>query len=194
VEAIDAPVISHWRDIYFRPEGGGLICGTHHRLLQADDYQPTGGVIDTMRVGLDQVMLDHLLALMPHFPVLASGGLHLGRTPADIPGGSYYMNPEELPFEGEVPGTGGTVFYAGSGCGTGFKLGPGVAYLLAQRLAGVPPEGRLIRSAALSAERAPYFYPPGTSREELLRLFRPVAEGGRLIEMGAAGIAPGAAR
>src|SRR5262249_27260448 len=28
VEAIDAPVVSHWRDIYFRPEGSGLICGT----------------------------------------------------------------------------------------------------------------------------------------------------------------------
>ena len=198
VEASDAPVVSHWRDIYFRPEGSGLICGTHHRLLQPDDYQPAGGVIDTgsftMRVGLDQVMVDSLLALMPHFPVLASGGLNMGRTPADIPGGSYYMNPEELPFEGEVPGTGGTVFYAGSGCGTGFKLGPGVAYLLAQRLAAVPREGRLIPSVALSAERAPYFYPPGTTRGELLGLFRPVAEGGRLIEMGAAGIAPGAAR
>jgi hypothetical protein len=36
-----------------------------------------------------------------------------------------------------------------------------------------------------------YFYPPGTTREELIALFRPVAEGGRLIEMGAAGIAPG---
>jgi glycine/D-amino acid oxidase-like deaminating enzyme len=198
VEGIDAPVISHWRDIYFRPEGSGLICGTHHRLLQPDDYRPAGGVVDagtfTMRVGLDQVMVDSLLALMPHFPVLSSGGLNMGRTPADIPGGSYYMNPEELPFEGEVPGTGGTVFYAGSGCGTGFKLGPGVAWLLAERLAGVPPEARLIRSAALSAERAPYFYPPGTSREELLGLFRPLGEGGRLVEMGAAGIAPGAAR
>jgi glycine/D-amino acid oxidase-like deaminating enzyme len=198
VEAIDAPVISHWRDIYFRPEGSGLICGMHHRLLQADDYQATGGVIDTglfqMRVGLDQVMVDKLVDLMPRFPVLNSGGLNLGRTPADIPGGSYYMNPEELPFEGEVPGTGGSVFYAGSGCGTGFKLGPGVAYLLVQRLTGTPLEERLIRSAALSAERATYFYPPGTGREELLGLFRPVGEGGRLIEMGAAGIAPGAAR
>jgi hypothetical protein len=35
---------------------------------------------------------------------------------------------------------------------------------------------------------------PGTGREEPLRLFRSVAEGGRLVEMGAAGIAPGAAR
>ena len=197
LEVIDAPVISHWRDIYSRPEGSGLICGMHHRLLQPDDYQPTGGVIDAgsfqMRVGLDQVMVDELVALMPYFPVLGSSGLNMGRTTADIPGGSYYMNPEELPFEGEVPGTGGTVFYAGSGCGTGFKLGPGVAYLLVQRLMGVPSEGRLIRSRALSAERAAYFYPPGTSRDELLALFRPVAEGGRLIEMGAAGIAPGAA-
>lgn len=193
-EVIDAPVISHWRDIYFRPEGSGLICGTHHRLLQPDDYQPVGGVIDSTRVGLDQVMVDTLLALVPHFPVLNSSGLNMGRTPADIPGGSYYMNPEELPFEGEVPGTGGTVLYAGSGCGTGFKLGPGVAYLLVQRLAGVPPANRLISSAALSAERAEYFYPPGTSRDELLKLFRPLAEGGRLIEMGAAGIVPGAAR
>jgi glycine/D-amino acid oxidase-like deaminating enzyme len=198
VEVIDAPVISHWRDIYFRPEGSGLICGTHHRLLQEDDYRPAGGVVDTgsftMRVGLDQVMLDRLVALMPHFPVLASNGLNMGRTPAEIPGGSYYMNPEELPFEGEVPGADGTLFYAGSGCGTGFKLGPGVAWLLVERLLGVPREARLIRSAALSAERAPYFYPPGTTREELLRLFRPVHEGGRLVEMGAAGIAPGAAR
>lgn len=198
VEGIDAPVISHWRDVYFRPEGSGLICGTHHRLLQPDDYEPQGGVIDNgsfqVRVGLDQVMVDSLLALVPHFPVLSSGGLNMGRTPADIPGGSYYMNPEELPFEGEVPGTGGTVFYAGSGCGTGFKLGPGVAYLLAQRLAGVPLADRLVSSTALSAERAPYFYPPGTSREELLALFRPAAEGGRLVDMGAAGIAPGAAR
>lgn len=198
LEAIDAPVISHWRDVYFRPEGSGLICGMHHHLLQADDYQPTGGVIDTgsyqVRVGLDQVMVDKLVELMPHFPSLASGGLNMGRTPADIPGGSYYMNPEELPFEGEVPATGGAVFYAGSGCGTGFKLGPGVAYLLVQRLMGVPREARLIPSAALSAERAPYFYPPGTSRDELLRLFRPVAEGGRLVDIGAAGIAPAAAR
>ena len=42
---------------------------------------------------------------------------------------------------------------------------------------------------ALSVERAEYFYPPGTSREELLALYRPVSEGGRLVDMGAAGIA-----
>jgi glycine/D-amino acid oxidase-like deaminating enzyme len=195
VEAIDAPVISHWRDIYFRPEGTGVVFGVHHRELQPDDYRPAGGAIDTgafrMPVGLDQVMVDKLVELMPHFPVLSSSGLNLGHTPADIAGGAYYMNPEELPFEGEVPGTGGRVFYAGSGCGTGFKLGPGVAHLLVERLAGVPREDRLIASPALSAERAMYFYPPGTTREELIALFRPVAEGGRLIEMGAAGIAPG---
>ena len=197
-ELIDAPVVSHWRHIYFRPEGSGLICGTHHRLLQSDDYQGTGGVLDadgfTMRVGLDQVMLDMLVRLMPHFPVLTSSGLNLGKTPADIPGGAYYMNPEELPFEGEVPGTGGRVFYAGSGCGTGFKLGPGVAWLLVERLRGVPRADRLIATHALSAERARYFYPPGTSEAELRRLFLPVAEGGRLIEIGAAGIAPSVPR
>jgi glycine/D-amino acid oxidase-like deaminating enzyme len=189
VEMIDAPTISHWRDIYFRPEGSGLITGTHHRLLQPDDYEPVGGELAGTRVGLDQVMLDALLEAMPHFPVLGSQGLNLGRTPEDIAGGAYYMNPEELPFEGEVPGTGGTLLYAGSGCGTGFKLGPGVAWLLAERMAGIPRERRLIPSPALSVERATYFYPPGTGREELLRQFRPVAEGGRLHEMGAAGIA-----
>lgn len=189
IEMIDAPTISHWRDIYFRPEGSGLIFGTHHRRLQPDDYEPTGGEIAGMRVGLGQVMIDTLLEVMPHFPVLGSSGLNLGKTPRDIAGGAYYMNPEELPFEGEVPGTGGSVFYAGSGCGTGFKLGPGVAWLLVERLAGIPRERRLIGSNALSAERAAYFYPPGTSREELLRQFRPVGDGGRLIEMGAAGIA-----
>jgi glycine/D-amino acid oxidase-like deaminating enzyme len=198
LELIDAPVISHWRNIYFRPEGHGLVCGNHHHVLQSDDYEPTGGVIDTgsftMRVGLDQVMLDSVVSLMPRFPVLISNGLNLGRTPADIPGGAYYMNPEELPFEGEVPGTGGTVFYAGSGCGTGFKLGPGVARLAMERLMGVARADRLIVSTSLSAERAEYFYPPGTSREELLGLFRPVSEGGRLIEIGAAGIAPGSPR
>ncbi len=141
-----------------------------------------------MRVGLDQVMIETLVEVMPHFPVLSSQGLNLGKTPADIAGGAYYMNPEELPFEGLVPGTGGAVFYAGSGCGTGFKLGPGVSWLLAERMAGIPRENRLIASHALSAERAEYFYPPGTSREELLRQFRPASEGGRLIEMGAAGI------
>jgi glycine/D-amino acid oxidase-like deaminating enzyme len=192
IELIDAPTISHWRDIYFRPEGSGLIFGTHHRELQPDDYRPRGGEIAGMRVGLDQVMIDTLLEVMPYFPVLDSQGVNLGRTPSDIAGGAYYMNPEELPFEGEVPGTGGTVFYAGSGCGTGFKLGPGVAWLAVERLAGVPRARRLIASHALSAERATYFYPPGTSREELLRQFRPAAEGGRLVEMGAAGIALGA--
>ena len=194
VEIADLPVISHWRDVYFRPEGSGLVFGVHHRELQPDDYRPRGGVIDTgafrMRVGMDQVLVDRMVELMPYFPALSSHGLNLGRTPDDVAGGSYYMNPEELPFEGEVPETGGAVFYAGSGCGTGFKLGPGVAWLLAQRMWGVPRADRLIASAALSAERATYFYPPGTSREELLRLFRPVHEGGRLIEMGAAGIRP----
>jgi hypothetical protein len=194
LELIDAPVISHWRNIYFRPEGHGLVCGNHHHALQPDDYQPTGGVLGGMHVGLDQVMLDDVVALMPRFPVLTSNGLNLGRTPADIPGGAYYMNPEELPFEGEVPGTGGSVLYAGSGCGTGFKLGPGVAWLAMERLMGVPREDRLIASISLSVERAEYFYPPGTSREELLRLFRPVSQGGRLIEIGAAGIAPAAPR
>ena len=57
-----------------------------------------------------------------------------------------------------------------------------------------PREDRLIASTSLSAERAEYFYPPGTSQEELLGLFRPVSEGGRLIEIGAAGIAPGTQR
>ena len=194
VELIDAPTISHWRDIYFRPEGSGMIFGTHHRELQPDDYQPRGGEIGGLRVGLDQVMIDTLLEVMPHFPVLSSQGLNLGKTPADIAGGAYYMNPEELPIEGEVPGTDGRVFYAGSGCGTGFKLGPGVSWLLAQRMSGIAREDRLIASPALSAERAEYFYPPGTSREELLRQFRPASEGGRLIEMGAAGIAVGPPR
>ena len=50
LELIDAPTISHWRDIYFRPEGSGLIFGTHHRLLQPDDYEPTGGEIAGTRV------------------------------------------------------------------------------------------------------------------------------------------------
>jgi len=194
VELIDAPTISHWRDIYFRPEGSGMIFGTHHRELQPDEYQPRGGEIGGVRVGLDQVMLDTMLEVMPHFPVLSSQGLNLGRSPGDIAGGAYYMNPEELPFEGEVPGTDGSVFYAGSGCGTGFKLGPGVSWLLAQRMAGLKREDRLIASPALSAERAEYFYPPGTSGEELLRQFRPASEGGRLIEMGAAGIAVGRPR
>jgi len=189
VEMIDVPTMSHWRDIYFRPEGSGLIFGNHHRELQADDYLPVGGTIDGHRVGLDQVMIDKLLEVMPWFPVLSSPGLNLGRSPADIAGGAYYMNPEELPFEGPVPGTGDAVFYAGSGCGTGFKLGPGVAWLLVQRMAGVPLAERLIGSDALSAERATYFYPPGTSRDELLAQFRPVHEGGRVVEMGAAGIA-----
>jgi len=54
---------------------------------------------------------------------------------------------------------------------------------------GVPTSDRLIASSALSAERATYFYPPGTSRDELLAQFRPVAAGGRLIDMGAVGIA-----
>jgi hypothetical protein len=63
-----------------------------------------------------------------------------------------------------------------------------------ERLIGVARTDRLIPSISLSAERAEYFYPPGTSREELLRLFRPVSEGGRLIEIGAAGIAPGLPR
>ena len=75
------------------------------------------------------------------------------------------MNPEELPFEGEVPGTDGSVFYAGSGCGTGFKLGPGVAWLAVERLMGVPREGRLIASTALSAERAILTVPSGASPE-----------------------------
>src|SRR5262249_33674552 len=67
VELIDAPTISHWRDIYFRAEGSGMIFGTHHRELQADDYQPRGGEIGGLRVGLDQVMIDTLLDVMPHF-------------------------------------------------------------------------------------------------------------------------------
>ncbi len=189
VTMIDAPVISHWRDIYFRPEGSGLIFGTHHRQLQPDDYEPRGGTIGGMRVGLDQAMVDTLTDLTPHFPVLGSGAVNLGRTPHDISGGAYYMNPEELPFEGVVPGTGGTVFYAGSGCGTGFKLSPGVAWLLVERMRGVALADRLIASSALSAERATYFYPRGTTREALLAEFRPVSDGGRMIEMGAAGIA-----
>ena len=123
------------------------MCGNHHHALQPDDYQPAGGVLDGMRVGLDQVMLDSVVALMPRFPVLTSNGLNLGRTPADIPGGAYYMNPEELPFEGEVPGTDGSVFYAGSGCGTGFKLGPGVP-------SPSIPRARAWRSCSASSARS----------------------------------------
>jgi hypothetical protein len=70
-----------------------------------------------------------------------------------------------------------------------FTLGPGVSWMLAQSMMGVPLTERRITSSALSAERAPSFWPPGTSREELLTRFCLAAEGGRLIEMGAAGIA-----
>ena len=49
-------------------------------------------------------MIDTLLEVMPHFPVLGSAGLNLGRSPRDIAGGAYYMNPEELPFEALLAG------------------------------------------------------------------------------------------
>jgi glycine/D-amino acid oxidase-like deaminating enzyme len=194
-ERCAAPVISHWRDLYLRPEGSGLLVGGHHSLLHPDDYRPVGGVIDMggsrLQVGVDQVLLDKLLASMEYFPVLMSNGLNLGKRPSDISGGVYYMNPEEAPFEGQVPGAHGTLSYIGSGCGNGFKVGPGVAYLLFQRLCGVPLADRLIETPALSAERATYFFPKGTSRSELLGLFRPVEEGGRLRHRGSAGIASG---
>ncbi|MBI2198803.1 MAG: hypothetical protein HYU42_09430 [Candidatus Rokubacteria bacterium] len=70
-----------------------------------------------------------------------------------------------------------------------FTLGPGVSWMLPQSMMGVPLTERFITSRALSAERAPSFWPPGTSREALRARFCPVAEGGRLIEMGATGIA-----
>jgi hypothetical protein len=71
--------------------------------------------------------------------------------------------------------------------------GAGVAEpVFAGRDARVPAgrrADRRIPSHALSAERAMHCYPPGTSREELLRQFRLLSEGGRLVDMGAAGIA-----
>ena len=61
---IDAPVISHWRNIYFRPEGHGLVCGNHHHALQPDDYQQLNEKI--------QFFLDNPARLrrmqVPHLP------------------------------------------------------------------------------------------------------------------------------
>jgi len=78
------------------------------------------------------------------------------------------------------------LFYIGSGSGTGFKLGPGLAYLLAQRIAGVPRGERLIAGDTLSVERNAYFYPADVTDADLLALFDPAA--GRFRHMGASGI------
>jgi len=188
----DIPALSHWRNFYFTSEGEGVTVGAHHRELHTDDYEPEGGVLRTdsgeVRVGVIQSLFDMFLENSDHFPIFDKSGLDLGNSPRDVPGGSYIMNPEELPFEGEVPGTGGTLFFAGSGSGTGFKLAPGVAKLLVDRIAGVRLDERIISSPALSAERSEYFYKPGTTDEELRRLFRSPEEGGRFYHVGAAGI------
>lgn len=183
------PVVSYWRDCYFRPEGGGVLIGLHQYELQHELYQPTGGGLpDGSRIGLDQGMVDQLVHNLDHVPLLAEGSLRLGNSAQDLSGGFYVMNPEELPLEGEVPGTEGSLLVLGSGCGTGFKLGPGVARLLAQRMLGVPPEERLVASAALSVERSRYFFPAGTTDEELRRLFLPTNAGGRFRHVGASGV------
>lgn len=190
VHTVDVPVISHWRDLYFHAEGSGITVGAHHRELHDEDYIPQGGVIgdgaDGIEVGLSQVLVDKILEHLDHFPALAGDGLRLGRRPTDVPGGFYVMNPEELPFEGPVPGTNERVHYIGSGSGTGFKLGPGLARLLAQRLSGVPRGQRLVTGDTLSVERNRYFYPAETTDAELRALFDP--EFGRFRHMGASGI------
>lgn len=186
----DLPVISHWRDLYFHSEGSGLTVGAHHRQLHDETYTPLGGklVLDdtAIEVGLDQILVDKIMANLDYFPVLSTSGLRLGKRPKDIPGGFYIMNPEEIPFEGPVPGTAETLFYIGSGSGTGFKLGPGVSYLLAQRLAGVAREQRIIASSVLSSERARYFYPGETLEADLRALFDPKL--GRFRHIGASGV------
>lgn len=188
------PAISHWRDFYFRPEGPGVLIGIHERTLYDEGYLPQGGKLslgDTLLpAGVAQPLLDRLIAHLDRFPLFGSPGLNLGRRPEEVPGGFYVINPEELPFEGEVPGTEETLYFIGSGSGTGFKLGPGVAYLLSQRLMGIPREERQIASVALSAERARYFYPRETSNACLRGLFEGTSEGGRFKQMGASGIAP----
>ena len=190
VSTVDLPVISHWRDLYFHSEGSGVTVGAHHRELHDEDYVPVGGSVgegDTaIEVGLSQVLVDKIIEHMEYFPALAGDGLRLGRRPSDVPGGFYVMNPEELPFEGPVPGTGDALFYIGSGSGTGFKLGPGLAYLLAQRIAGVPKDERLVTGDSLSVERNQYFYPGDTTDAKLLALFDPDA--GRFRHLGASGI------
>jgi glycine/D-amino acid oxidase-like deaminating enzyme len=188
----DLPVISHWRDLYFHSEGMGLTVGAHHRELHSEDHVPRGGKIalddTTVEVGLSQVLLDKILDNLDHFPVLASQALRLGKRPEDVPGGFYIMNPEELPFEGPVPDAGG-LFYIGSGSGTGFKLGPGLSYLLAQRLTGVPQSERLIQDDTLSVERNRYFFPADTTDEQLRALFDPAS--GRFRNVGASGVGSG---
>ncbi|MEM7417148.1 MAG: FAD-binding oxidoreductase [Gemmatimonadota bacterium] len=190
VHTVDVPVISHWRDLYFHAEGSGITVGAHHRELHDEDYVPRGGMIgdgpDGIEVGLSQVLVDKILENLDYFPALGGDGLRLGRRPTDVPGGFYVMNPEELPFEGPVPGTNDRVHYIGSGSGTGFKLGPGLAHLLAQRLTGVPREERLVPGDTLSVERNRYFYPLATTESELRQLFDPAS--GRFRHMGASGI------
>lgn len=194
IQLASLPAISHWRDFYFRPEGPGVLIGIHERTLYDEGYLPQGGKLSlgdtSMRVGVAQPLLDRLIAHLDRFPIFGSPGLNLGRRPEDVPGGFYVINPEELPFEGEIPRTEETLFFIGSGSGTGFKLGPGVAYLLYQRLMGIPREERGIASPALSAERARYFYPRETSHAYLRGLFDGTSEGGRFKQMGASGIAP----
>jgi glycine/D-amino acid oxidase-like deaminating enzyme len=183
------PVISYWRDSYYRPEGEGILVGLHHSELQTESYLAQGGELPGgARVGLDQAMLESFMDSAPHIPLLAEGAIKLGSRPEDLSGGHYVMNPEEMPFEGPVPGTDGSLYVIGSGCGTGFKLGPAVARLLADRLLG-RPRSFVARGNALSIERAEYFYPSGTSGAVLRATFNSVESGGRFRHVGAAGVA-----
>lgn len=69
-----------------RPQHGGftLVPPIHHR--DPHGYQPTGGRLTGVPVGVRRETLEDLIRLMAALPPLATGALEVGRSLADVPG------------------------------------------------------------------------------------------------------------
>ncbi|AWN24342.1 FAD-dependent oxidoreductase [Deinococcus irradiatisoli] len=69
-----------------RPQAGGftVVPGIHHR--DPHGYQPTGGRLSGVPVGVRRETLQDLLAAMEAVPALGTAALELGRSVGDVPG------------------------------------------------------------------------------------------------------------
>ncbi|WP_291430933.1 FAD-dependent oxidoreductase [Deinococcus sp.] len=124
----------HAAGLTLNPQHGAytLHPATHHR--DPHGYAPTGGHLTGVPTGLRRETLEDLVALMDALPVLATPGLHLGRSLSDIPGswaalphGDPHAPPIHEPLD---PHT--TLLLGGPHADT---LGPHTAQELAQQLA-----------------------------------------------------------
>ncbi|MDQ3398700.1 MAG: FAD-dependent oxidoreductase [Deinococcota bacterium] len=127
------PVVEHW-GLSLRPQGEGVLLVPPPLRPDPEGFEPEGGKLAGVPVGLRDELVEALLERLEAFPCLSWASLNLGKTVVNVRGAWDVHTPAGRPEWLEVTGTDVWALLGGR---EGVTLGVAAAYDLAAHLAGV---------------------------------------------------------